>query len=275
VYRTREQAEAEQKAAIAAAADAAAGPALTPPVRTSLEGLYAKPPGGALTVLPIAFRDGATRLMAQIALRRRPCPLQKRRSWPSSSRPRTGRTPRVSRRRQASRSRREISTRAGPSRSRRRLRCRGRPSGRVRRCPRIGTAARDGDGPVRGVLVLPAPSRLERPRGGLKKPDDPFVFSGRRFIAKPEARFDAKDGLIYAIRVYNPAVDAAKKSMFLKRSLKIKPKNGPAIDVPGSAEQPTPVPEIKDKGTLVIDLAGSIVDENLGEYFRPASMSCA
>jgi len=51
VYRTREQAEAEQKAAIAAAAAAAAGPALTPPVRTSLEGLYAKPPGGALTVL--------------------------------------------------------------------------------------------------------------------------------------------------------------------------------------------------------------------------------
>jgi len=270
VYRTREQAEAEQKAATAAAADAAAGPALTPPVRTSLEGLYAKPPGGALTVLPIAFRDGATRLMAQIALPATAVPAPEAAKLALLVKAKDGKdAARIEEAAGLSKSKgdlyasRAIALEAGDYDVAAALLD---ASGGVLASGRRPVTVTALSAEFSSSLLLLASNDLE---ADLKKPDDPFVFSGRRFIAKPEARFDAKDGLIYAIRVYNPAVDAAKKSMFLKRSLKIKPKNGPAIDVPGSAEQPTPVPEMKDKGTLVIDLAGSIVDENLGEYFRP------
>jgi hypothetical protein len=109
-------------------------------------------------------------------------------------------------------------------------------------------------------LLLLASNDLE---ADLKKPDDPFVFSGRRFIAKPEARFDAKDGLIYAIRVYNPAVDPAKKSMFLKEP---EDRRRTALHRGPGPRSSRPVPD--QKAEPVIDLAGFTVDENLGEYSR-------
>ena len=103
--------------------------------------------------------------------------------------------------------------------------------------------------------------------------EEAFTFSGRRFVAPPEAKFDVKDELSYAIRIYNPPVDPVTKTTFVKRSLRIKPKGGSAIEVPGGEEKPTPVPDFKDAGTLILDLAGVIVDENIGDYFRPGDYS--
>jgi len=71
------------------------------------------------------------------------------------------------------------------------------------------------------------------------------------------------------VRVYNPAVDPAKRTTLVKRTVKIKPKGGPAIDVPQAPEQPSPAPETKDgKDVLVLDLAANIVPEDVGKYFR-------
>ena len=66
VFKTKEQIEAEQKAANEAAAELAKGPALTPPVKEALEGLLARDPSGPMSLMPLAYRDGATRLMAQL-----------------------------------------------------------------------------------------------------------------------------------------------------------------------------------------------------------------
>ncbi|MGA7991914.1 MAG: GWxTD domain-containing protein, partial [Thermoanaerobaculia bacterium] len=61
VYKTKEQVEAEQKAA----AEAAKGPVLAPAARAAIDGL-SKEPFGTLAVLPLAYRDGATRLSVQL-----------------------------------------------------------------------------------------------------------------------------------------------------------------------------------------------------------------
>ncbi len=105
--------------------------------------------------------------------------------------------------------------------------------------------------------------------GAGKGPDDPFVFSGRLFLSAPEGTLGRKDGLSDALRVYNPAVDPAAKTAFLRRSLRIKPKGSATIQVPSGEDRPTPVPDVKEGVTLVIDLAGSVLDENVGDYFRP------
>jgi hypothetical protein len=65
-------------------------------------------------------------------------------------------------------------------------------------------------------------------------------------------------------------VDPANHTTLVKRTVKIKPKGGPAIDVPQAPEQPAPAPEMKDgKDVIVLDLAGNIVPEDLGKYFKP------
>jgi hypothetical protein len=99
-----------------------------------------------------------------------------------------------------------------------------------------------------------------------KQLDEPFAFSGRKFVARPDGKFDPRDGLAWVVRIYNPAVDPVTKTTFLKKTMRIKPKSGSAIDVPVPEEKPIPVPEMKEKGTLILDLAGAIVDENIGEY---------
>ena len=68
VYKTREEHEAEQKAAAAAAVEAAKGPVLSAPVREKLEALIGKEPQGDLGTFPLAFGDKATRLMVQLAV---------------------------------------------------------------------------------------------------------------------------------------------------------------------------------------------------------------
>ncbi|MGZ5431178.1 MAG: GWxTD domain-containing protein, partial [Thermoanaerobaculia bacterium] len=65
VYKTKEQVAAEQKAAADRATEESKGPALSEGARATLEGL-AKEPFGALALLPVSYRDGATRLMVQL-----------------------------------------------------------------------------------------------------------------------------------------------------------------------------------------------------------------
>jgi hypothetical protein len=102
------------------------------------------------------------------------------------------------------------------------------------------------------------------------KGDEPFVFSARKFVVRGDDKFQKTDGLAYVARLYNPAVDPATRKLSLRRSISIKPKNGSTIDVPQPPDEPMSVPEQAGMSTaLVLDLAGAIVDVNLGDYFRP------
>ena len=101
------------------------------------------------------------------------------------------------------------------------------------------------------------------------KPDEPFTFSARRFVAKGDGRVDATDGLSYAVRLYNPPVDPVTRTITLRRTLKVKPRGLPAIDVPTPPDEPARVPELKEPGAIVLDIAGSVVESNLGHYFKP------
>jgi hypothetical protein len=101
------------------------------------------------------------------------------------------------------------------------------------------------------------------------KADDPFTFSSRRFVVRGDGRLDPSDGLSYAVRVYNPPVDPVTRTLTFKRSIRLKPKGQPAIEVPTPPEEPQKVPELKEGGALVLDLAGGIIETNLGQYLKP------
>jgi GWxTD domain-containing protein len=266
VYRTREQVEADQKAA----AEAAKGPALTPAVCSTLEEALGKPDSGPLTVMPIAFRDGAIRLMAQVVV-----------PAASVAAPETTKLALLVRDKEGKDVAR-IEEAAGLERSKNALFA----SRAVALAPgeyEAGAALVDASGSViatghRSAVVTSVPNEFAASpllvassdlAADPKKPDEPFVFSGRKFVTPAGAKFGTKDGLSYAIRIYNPFVDPGTRTTHLKRLLRIKPKSGSAVEVPGTEEKPTPVPEMKDAGMLVIDLAGVIVEENLGDYFRP------
>ena len=100
------------------------------------------------------------------------------------------------------------------------------------------------------------------------KPDEPFTFSARRFVVKGDGRVDSADGLSYAVRLYNPPIDPVTRTITLKRTVKIKPKGQPAIDVPTPPDEPAKVPDQTEQGTLVLDIAGGVVDANLGQYLK-------
>lgn len=266
VYKTREQVEAEQKAA----SEAAKGPALTPAVRVALEEALGKPDPGPLTVLPIGFRDGAIRLMAQVVV-----------PAVSVAAPETTKLALLVRDKEGKDAAR-VEEAAGLGRSRDDLfaaRALALAPGEYE----AAAALLDASGSViatgrRSAVATSVPMEFAASpllvassdlAADPKKPDEPFAFSGRRFVTPAGAKFGTKDGLSYAIRIYNPFVDPGTRTSHLKRLLRIKPKSGSAVEVPGSEDKPAPVPEMKDAGTLIIDLAGVIVDDNLGDYFRP------
>ncbi|HQR44871.1 MAG TPA: GWxTD domain-containing protein [Thermoanaerobaculia bacterium] len=270
VYKTKEQAEAEAKASSAAAAEAAKGPALTPAVRTALEEALGKTSAGPLSVMSVGFRNGTTRLMVQVIVPAASVAAPETTKLAVLARDKEGKdAARVEEAAGLAKSKSDLyasrSLDVGPGEY------------------EVAAALLDASGAViasgrRALAVTAVPTEFGASTlfaayndvdGDPKKPDDPFTFSGRRFIARAEGKFDTKDGLSYAIRIYNPAVDPATKTTFLKRSLRVKPKSGSAIEVPGSEDKPLPVPEMKDPGVIVIDVAGAIVDENMGEYFRP------
>lgn len=270
VYKTKEQAEAEAKVAAAAASEAAVGPALTPAIRTALEEALGKTSSGPLTTMGVGYRNGSTRLMVQLDV-------------PASSvaAPDTTKLAVLVKDKEGKDAVR-LEEAAGLAKSKTDLYV-GRSLAVGPGEYEVAAALVDAAGAVissgrRSVAVTAVPTEFAASTlfvayndldGDPKTPDDPFTFSGRRFVARPEGKFDAKDGLTYAIRIYNPSIDPITKTTFLRRSLRVKPKVGSAIEVPGAEDKPLPVPEMKDAGVVVVDIAGAIVDENISDYFRP------
>jgi len=291
VYKTREEYEAELKAAAEAAAEAAKGPVLSAPVRAALEALLAKEPHGPLGVLPLAYGDKATRLMVQIGIPGAVVPAP---PAPEAA-PAAGAAP--------------ASPPAPGAGMKLALLVKGRDGKDAARSeaePALRKVKGDwfvdfalpvgpGDYDVAAILYdaagaekltarypvtvsgLPTEFGIspllvagaDLPADGAKG-DEPFVFSVRKFVTRGGNRLEKTDGLAYVARVYNPAIDPATKKLQLRRTITIKPKSGSTIDVPQPPDEPMVVPEQQGASTaLVIDLAGAIVDANLGDYFRP------
>lgn len=277
VYKTREEYEAEMKAAAEAAAEAAKGPVLSAPVRASLEALLAKEPQGGLSLFPLAYGDKATRLMVQLYVPASVAPAGAAGAAPEGMKVALlvrGKDGKDAARREEPAVLQKVREDwfvdvALPV-----------DAGEYQ----VAALLLDASGAEkvsahRPVTVSPLPSELAMSPLLLActdiaadgaKAEEPFVFSVRKFVARGGDVLEKTDGLAYVARVYNPAVDPATKKLHLKRSISIKPKNGSTIDVPQPADEPMIVPEQTGSATaLVIDLAGSIVDVNLGDYFRP------
>ncbi len=272
IYKTREQVEAEMKAAAEAAAEKERGPELTPAVRTALEAALAKDPAGALAPLGLAYRDGATRLMIQIHAPASAVTTPESVKLAILVKAKDGKD--AARREEPARLMKDkddtFADRIIPV---------------VPGDFQVAAALLDTSGNVisighrpASVASLPAEfgasplflaySDLDIPS---LKPDDPFVFAMRKFVARGENRFDSKkDGLSYEVRIYNPGFDPVTRKTALKRTIRIKPKGGGSgQEVPLPSEEATVIPEAKDGFTgNVVDLAGAIVDSKLGEYFR-------
>lgn len=263
VYKTREEVEAEQKAAV----EAAKGPVLAPASRAAIDGL-AKEPFGPLAVLPLAYRDGATRLNVQLYV-------------PGAAA--AGDSARL-----AIVARASDGTEAARVDEDAKL-TKTRSDYFVDRALRVlpgdydvAAVLLDASGKVlasgRRVVTAPALSTEftasplvvavnDFPIEGAKG-DEPFTFSSRRFVVKGDGKLDPSDGLSYAVRVYNAPMDAVTRMLTIKRVIKIKPKGQPPIDVPTPPEEPTKVPDLKEGGALVLDLAGGIIESNLGQYLK-------
>lgn len=100
------------------------------------------------------------------------------------------------------------------------------------------------------------------------KPESPFVFATRKFVARGDLKLKKTDGISFLLRLYNPGVDPATKKAFVKRTLKIQPKGRAAVDLPVAPDEPKDVPEA-GTGVVVLDMAGAVADNNIGDYFRP------
>ncbi|MGZ5426574.1 MAG: hypothetical protein ACXWE1_05150, partial [Thermoanaerobaculia bacterium] len=269
VYKTKEQVAAEQKAAADKAAEESKGPALSEGARAMLEGL-AKEPFGALALLPVSYRDGATRLMVQLFV-----PASAARTGEGTkllilARDKDGKD--AIRLEEAAALRK---TKADFFADRAFGIVPGDYDGAAALVDATGKVLASGRRPV-NVSGLPpdfAASPLLVAVNDLPvdapQPDEPFTFSARRFVVKGDGRVDATDGLSYAVRLYNPPFDPVTRTITLKRTVKIKPKGQPAIEVPMPPDEPAKVPEQKEPGALVLDIAGSVVESNLGQYFRP------
>ena len=269
VYKTKEQVAAEQKAAADKAAEESKGPALSEGARATLEGL-AKEPFGPLALLPVSYRDGASRLMLQLFVTAGAAGTGEGAKLLVLARDKDGKD----------------AVRLEEAAALRKSKADFFTDRAVRIVPGdydVAAALVDPAGKVlasarRPVTVPPLPTEfaasplvvaindfpVEAP-----KPDEPFTFSARRFVVKGDGRVDLADGLSYAVRLYNPPMDAVSQTITLKRTVKIKPKGQPAIDVPTPPEEPAKVPEQKEPGTLVLDLAGGVVESNLGQYLKP------
>jgi hypothetical protein len=102
------------------------------------------------------------------------------------------------------------------------------------------------------------------------RPEDAYTFSGHRFLTKA-AQLGPEDGLVFVVRVYNPAVDPASNTVSLSRTVKLRPKGAPPMDVPQPQDPPVRVPDQKGKdakGILTVDVSAILIETRLGEYLR-------
>lgn len=265
VYKTREQVEAEQKAL----AEAAKGPALSPASRAAIDSL-AKGPFGPLAVLPLSYGDGATRLGVQL--------------YAVAAAVGTGEGARLA-----------IVVRAADGTDAARVDedaklLKTRSDFFADRALRVvpgdydvAAVLLDASGKVlvsgrRSVTVAALPTEFSASPlvvavndfpADAPKVDDPFTFSARRFVVKGDGRLDPSDGLSYAVRIYNPSVDPVSRTVTLRRTIKLKPRGQPPIDVPTPPEEPAKVPDQKENSALILDLAGGVIESNLGQYLKP------
>ncbi len=102
------------------------------------------------------------------------------------------------------------------------------------------------------------------------RPEDAYTFAGHRFITK-DGRLDPTDGLSFVLRVYNPAVDPATKTVSLSRTVKLRQKGAVWMDLPQPQDPPIPVPERKEgeaTGMLTVDVSAAIIETRLGDYLK-------
>ena len=269
-YKTAAELEAERQASLAAEAEARKGPVLTPAVRTALEGVAEDT--ALLAVVPLAGGEtDDTRLQAQLFL-------------PGK----IGEPPEGSRLAFLVRgadgkdaARYEEATPLEPAGG-------GRFASRWFSVPpgdytvaagvfdaagktlaaarkSVTVAAAPADFAISPIIVCGAFFTVAKPR-----PEDAFTFSGHRFLSKA-GRLDPEDGLSFVLRVYNPSVDPATKSVTLARTVKLRAKGSPWMDLPQPQDPPIKVPDRKEgdpKGLLTVDESAVLIEARLGEYLR-------
>jgi GWxTD domain-containing protein len=267
-YRTAAELEAERQAALAAETEAKKGPVLTPALRTALEAVAEDT--ALLSVVPLAGGESDdTRLQAQLFL-------------PGA----VGEPPADSRLAFLVRdkdgkdaARAEEVTAFEPAAG-------GRFASRWFAVPPgdyvVSAGVFDPSGKAlaaakKPVTVLPVPKDFALSplivAGAFytvanPKPEDAYTFSGHRFVAKG-GKLDPADGVVFVVRVYNPAVDPAGKTVSLSRTVRLKPKGAPGMDLPQPQDPPIPVPDRKDKtGILTVDLSALLIENRLGDYLR-------
>jgi GWxTD domain-containing protein len=267
--RTATEIEAEMKAAEAAAAEALKGPTLSAPVRQALEETLSKEDAGALTLFPITLREGEVRLEIQLFV---PAPA-------GAPGPDAKLAILVKNKAGGDAARLEEVTGFDPAHG-------GYISSRFFAVPpgEYGVAADvfDASGKLaaaakRSIAITAASkdfslSPLVIASSFYPVPkstaEQAFTLNGNHFVTKGE-RLDPEDGLSFVVRVYNPAVDPLSKTVQLSRSVKIKAKGSPAMDVPQPADPPIPVADSKDPTAILsVDVAAALIDANLGEYLR-------
>jgi GWxTD domain-containing protein len=271
-FRTAAELEAETKAAAAAAAEALKGPALTPAARAALEAVAEDTV--LLSVLPLTGGEtDDTRIQAQIFL-------------PASAGepPADGRLAFLVRDKDGKDAARlEEATSLEPVAG-------GRFASRWFSVPpgdyTVAAGVFDASGKTlaaakRAVTVAPAPADFAISpiivAGAFfpvpsPKPGDSFTFSGYRFVAKG-GRLDPQDALAFVLRVYNPAIDPATKTVSVSRTVKLKPKGSPPVDIPQPQDPPVKVPDAKDrdaKGIVTLDVSAVLIETRLGEFLRRA-----
>ena len=234
----------------------------------ALEAAIAKEPFGRLTALPLAYRDGGARLMLQIYVEGAGPSEPARLAW--LVRGKDGKE--VVRAEEAAGLQRVpkgvVADRAIPL-----------PSGdydvAVVLLDASGAAAHAAKRSV-GIPSTPAEfsasslflAIADLPAEGAAA-DAPFLFAGRKFVARGESRFKSTDGISFLVRLYNPGVDPSTKKAFIKRTIHIQPKRGASVEVPSAPDEPVAVKVTEAGGTVVLDVAGSVAENNIGDYFRP------
>ncbi len=270
IYKTREQVEKEIREAQEKAAEAARGPALTPAVRENLEALFTKEPAGLMAIFPLAYRDGALRMMVQMHFPASALPVQEGSKIAILVKDKEGKdAARVEEAVTFMKIKSDLMVDRvipvvpgdydvaiailDPA---------GKPVATARR--KKSVAALPTEFAISELFLAYADVPVEG-----SKPEDPFIFSQRKFLSRGDAKLEKTDGLSYVVRVYNPGVDPITKKTGLKREIKIKSKGQMPQTVPLPPDEPSVVLDSGDPTTtIVLDMAGAIVDNNLGDYFR-------
>lgn len=269
-YKTAAELEAERQAALAAEAEARKGPVLTPAIRAALEGVAGDT--ALLSVVPLAGGESDdTRIQAQVFLPASAGELPADVRLAFLVRDKDGKDA----------ARAEEATALEPALAGR-FASRwfavppgdytvaagvfdpaGRALGAAKKPVTVGAAP--ADFAISPLIVAAAFFMVPNPR-----PEDAYTFSSHRFVTKA-GRLDPEDGLLLVVRVYNPAVDPAAKTVSLSRAVKLKPKGAPSMDIPQPQDPPIPAPDRKDKeagGILTVDLSTVLIETRLGEYLR-------